>query len=76
MAITIERNEKGIQITIPSTINPIELQHALSYFKFIDIVDRSKATQEDINHLAKSVKSAMSKEIIEKLKQLEEFKDL
>ena len=76
MAITIDRNEKGIQITIPFNINPIELQQALSYFKFIDIVDRSKATQEDINHLSKSVKSAMSNEIIEKLKQLEEFKDL
>ena len=76
MAVILERNDKGIQITVPSNINPIDLQYALSYFKFIDIVSRSKATPNDINKLAKSVKSAMSKSVIEKLRQLDEFKDL
>ena len=76
MAVILERNDKGIQITVPSNINPIDLQYALSYFKFIDIVNRSKATPNDINKLAKSVKSAMSKSVIEKLRQLDEFKDL
>ena len=76
MAVTVERNKESIQITIPSSINPIDLQFALSYFKFIDIVNRSKATPNDINRLAKSVKSAMSKSVIDRLKQLDEFKDL
>lgn len=76
MAVTVERNDKGIQITVPSNINVIDLQHALSYLKFIDIVSRSTATQDDINRLSKSVKSAMSKGVIDKLKELDEFKAL
>lgn len=76
MAISIERTDENIKIVLPVDTDPIDLQNALGYLKYMDIVQKSKATDDDINNLAKSVNSAMSKDIISKLRQLDEFKDL
>lgn len=76
MNISVEKNAESIVITLPSSIDPVDLQNGLRYFKFINIASRSKATAEDIEILSKSVKAAMAKPIIERLKTLDEFKDL
>ncbi|MGB3548501.1 MAG: hypothetical protein WBA17_16125 [Saprospiraceae bacterium] len=76
MNITVEKNAESIVITLPSSINPIDLQNGLRYFKFIEISSRSKATNVDIEELSKSVKSAMAKPIIERLRTLDEFKEI
>ncbi len=69
MSIRIERMDKNIKIVLPVDTDPIDLQNALSYLKYTEIVQSSKATQEDVEALSKSVKSAMSKDIIQRLRQ-------
>ncbi|MEM6396442.1 MAG: hypothetical protein AAF741_08850 [Bacteroidota bacterium] len=76
MAVTIQKKEDKIVITLPATIATTDLQKGLSYFKFIDIVGRSEASPKDIDELVRSVKSSMSRPVIEKLRELDEFKDL
>lgn len=76
MNITVEQNDERIVITLPPDIDPIDLQYGLRYFKFVDIVSRSKATPQDIDALSKSVKFAIAKPIIDRLRILDEFKDL
>jgi hypothetical protein len=76
MPVQIERSDNKIIITLPDSIEPAYLQQGISYFKFIDIVGESKATDQDIKKLSKSVKAAMAKPIIDRLKELDEFKDL
>lgn len=76
MPVVVERNADNIIITIPSTVDPIDVQRALDYFKFIDIVNRSQATEEDIENLSDSIKAEVSKNILAKLMELDEFKDL
>jgi hypothetical protein len=76
MAVTVQRTEDKIVITVPSTVDPIEVQLILDQIRFTDIVNRSQATDDDIKSLSRSVNKAMSKEILEKLKELEEFKDI
>ena len=76
MSISIERTDQNIKIVLPVDTDPIDLQNALSYLKYTEIVQSSKATEEDVAALSKSVKSAMSKDIIQQLRELDEFKDL
>jgi hypothetical protein len=76
MAVTVQRREDKIVITVPSTVDPTEVQLILDQIRFTDIVNRSQATDDDIKSLSRSVNKAMSKEILEKLKELEEFKDI
>jgi hypothetical protein len=61
---------------LPLTVNPIDIQKVLEYFQFIDVVSRSTATTDDIEGLSKEVKAGWSKEMKEKLSQLDEFKDV
>ncbi len=76
MAVTIERTDKEFVIKLPLDINPVDIQQILQYFEFIDVVSRSKATQQDINELSKDVKSGWSQDVKDKLSKLDEFKDL
>ena len=76
MSISIERTDQNIKIVLPVDTDPVDLQNALSYLRYTEIVQNSTASDEDVAKLTKSVKSAMSKDVIEKLKELEEFKDL
>ena len=76
MAVTIERTDENFIIKLPLTIDPLEINKVLQHFNFIEIVSRSKATQKDIDKLSKEVKSGWSDEAKDKLKQMDEFKDL
>jgi hypothetical protein len=44
MAVVIERTDTEFIIKLPLSIDPIDIQDALEYFQFVDIVSRSKAT--------------------------------
>lgn len=76
MAVTIERTESEFIIKLPLSIDPVDIQNALEYFQFIDVVSRSEATQKDIDELSKEVKAGWSKEMKDRLAQMDEFKDL
>lgn len=76
MAVSIERTDNEFVIKLPLTVNPIDVQRVLEYFQFIDVVSRSTATTDDIEELSKEVKAGWSKEMKEKLSQLDEFKDV
>ena len=56
---------------MPSNVDPMVLQRGLKYFKLADIANRSEATDVQLAGIAKSVRSAMAKRIIERLKELE-----
>ena len=53
----IERTNNEILIRVPSNIDLIGLQRILDYIKFREIASKSKATQEQIDELAKESKS-------------------
>jgi hypothetical protein len=76
MAVSVERTDNEFVIKLPLTVNPIDIQKVLEYFQFIDVVSRSTATTDDIEGLSKEVKAGWSKEMKEKLSQLDEFKDV
>ena len=76
MAVTVERKEDSILITVPATIDPTEIQQILDQFRFSDILNRSQASDDDITELSRSVKKAMSKDVLSKLQKLDEFKDV
>jgi hypothetical protein len=76
MAVVIERTDSEFIIKLPLDVDPKDIQDVLEYFSFIDIVSRSKATQEDIDELSKDVKSGWSQGVKERLSELDEFKEV
>lgn len=76
MAVTVERTDSEFIIKLPLDINPVDIQKVLEYFQFIDVVSRSEATEQDVEELSKEVKIGWSKEIKDRLSQLDEFKDV
>jgi len=54
----IERTNKEIVIRLPSDVDIVGLQRILDYLKFREIASKSKATQEQIDELAKESKSS------------------
>lgn len=54
----VERKNNEILIRVSSETNLIGLQRLLDYIKFREIASKSKATQEQINELAKKSKSS------------------
>ncbi len=53
--MTIERTTESIIVTLPANFDVTEIQRFLDYLRFKEIVSKSKATQEEIDQLAKSV---------------------
>lgn len=76
MAVVLERTDSAFVIKLPLTMDPLEIQEILEYFQFVDIVNRSQATEEDIDDLSKEVKAGWSEDMKKKLSELEEFKGL
>lgn len=76
MAVSVERTDNEFIIKLPLTVNPVDIQKVLEYFQFIDVVSRSTATTDDIEELSKEVKAGWSREMKERLSQLDEFKDV
>jgi len=53
--MTIERTADAIIVKLPTNINIEEIQRFLNYLRYKEIVARSKATQEDVDKLAREV---------------------
>jgi hypothetical protein len=53
--ITIERTADAIIVKLPPNINIEEIQIFLNYLRYKEIVAKSKATQEDVDQLAREV---------------------
>jgi hypothetical protein len=54
----IERKNNEIQISVAAGTDLIGLQRILDYLRFREIASKSKATQKQIDNLAKKAKSA------------------
>ena len=52
----IERTNKEVIIRLPSTVNTKGLQSLIDYLTYKEATAKSKATQSDIDKLAKEVK--------------------
>jgi len=76
MAVVVERTDSEFIIRLPLSVDPLEIQRALDYFQFLDIVSRSQATQADIDELAKDVKVGWSQDVKRRLAAMEEFECL
>jgi hypothetical protein len=55
LTMTIERTADAIILKLPPNINIEEIQLFLNYLRFKEIVAKSKATQEDVDQLAREV---------------------
>lgn len=53
--MTIERTADAIIVKLPTNINIEEIQRFLNYLRYKEIVAKSKATQEDVDELARAV---------------------
>lgn len=76
MTVNIERTGDEYIIKLPTNIDLPTVQKLIDDLYFYEIKSRSKATEEDIAELAKSVKENWSPAIKARLKNMEEFKDL
>lgn len=54
----IERTSDEILIRLPADVDIVGLQRILDYLNFREIASKSKATQEQIDELAKDSKSS------------------
>lgn len=55
MFMTIERTAENIVVTLPASFDIKEIQIFLDYLRFKEIVAKSKATQKEIDELARVV---------------------
>jgi len=54
--MVIERTSKEVIIRLPGTINTTGLQRIIDYLTYQEATANSKASQEDVNELAKLAK--------------------
>jgi len=76
MAVTVERTSEAIVIKLPLTTKVKDVQQVLNYFEYVDLVSKSKATQEQIDELAKQAKKGWWERNKNRFEGIEEFKDL
>lgn len=76
MALTIDSNSGEITIKLPVDCSVEDLQQILKYFTYIDIVNESKADQEEINKLAKEVKEGWWEKNKDRFKGEPGFEDI
>lgn len=55
MNITVERTDKEILIKLPLTTAVSDIQQILNYFEYVNLANKSQATEEQIEDLAKEV---------------------
>jgi len=69
----IERTENEVIIRLPATVDTEGLQRLVDFLSYREATSRSKATQEDVDRLAKEVKKgwwAKNRERLVKLTEL------
>lgn len=75
MKASIERTDEAIVIKLPLDTKMTDLKWILNYFEYVDLVSKSKATQPEIDALAKEVKSGWWEQNKHRFEGVEEFKD-
>ncbi|MFK7949927.1 MAG: hypothetical protein AB8G11_20220 [Saprospiraceae bacterium] len=75
MNVTVERTEKEILIKLPLTTKISDIQQIMNYFEYINLVNKSQATQEQIDKLAKEVNQGWWKKNKERFIGKEGFED-
>lgn len=55
--MVIERTKDEVVIRLPSYIDTKGLQNIINYLKYKEATDKSQAKQEDVNKLAKEMKT-------------------
>lgn len=53
----VERSNNEILVRLPSNVDLSELQDMLDYLKYRELTSNSKATQNDVDKMAKGVNS-------------------
>lgn len=51
----IERNSKEVIIRLPASVNTDDLQDFIDYARYKELTSKSKATQKEIDELAKII---------------------
>lgn len=57
MAVTVEKTNEAILIKLPLNTSALDIQQILNYFEFIELASETQVRQEEIDALAKEVKS-------------------
>jgi len=76
VAVTVERTDEAIVIKLPLDTSAADVQQVLNYFEYIDLVSKSKASQEDIDALAAEAKAGWWARNKERFKDLPGFEDI
>ena len=75
MAVTVERTNDAIVIKLPLDTSAEDVQQVLNYFEYIDLVSKSKASQEDIDTLAAEAKAGWWERNKERFKDVPGFEE-
>ena len=54
----IERTDEEILIRIPNTVDIEGAQRIIDYIRYLEVISKSKATQEEVDKLADEVNSS------------------
>lgn len=76
MPVKIQRTSDSIVLTLPAEMNIYNIQRLIDKFNALEILSRSKATEEQVNELVAASKGNWSSVMKVKLAQTDEFKDL
>lgn len=76
MGVTVERTDEAILIKLPLDTDISDIQNILNYFEYVNLVSKSEATPEQIDTLAKEVKSGWWEEHKERFKDVPGFEGL
>lgn len=76
MNVIVERTEKEILIKLPLNTEIADIQQILNYFEYINLVNKSQATQEQIDDLAREVNKGWWEKNKERFVGKEGFEDL
>lgn len=76
MVIQVEKTESAILIKLPPDTKAADIQNVLNYFNYVELVRKSKATQEQIDELAQEAKKGWWEKNKERFKGVEGFEGL
>lgn len=76
MVIQVEKTDNAVIIKLPPNTKATDIQNIVNYFNYVELVSKSKATQEQIDELAKAAKKGWwerNKERFQGMKGLEDL---
>jgi len=76
MTYTIERTDKEILIKIPLGSTPKQVQNMLNLFRYLELRQGNKITQEQVKELAKESKEKWWEENKHRFEGVDGFEDL